>query len=259
VNSTSMAVLSVMFAMGLSACGDSMTVSTEQPTSTEDGIGSAVVTAIPVPDVSDVSSESLTEFTPHAQGELWLVGPPDDGPDWPFRIPSGGVMLAASSGYEYDRGQPDELVRRSIAVAVVTVTSVAEPSPLVPRDGERPSDKTGQLEFVHDVVIPVVLRVEDVVVGAGAIEPGKEYGLEVSAWEVDGKLFEFEESLVPRPGERYLVFVTFNRIEDAPVTSGTIRTTAAGDGRILLATAEAEGLLDPARWSESLRSEGLLP
>ena len=238
----------------MSACGENASV-----------VSSSVPAMSNVPEVS----ASVTSGASTASAPLSLVGPPDTGPDWPFTTPSGGVMLAAANGYEYDRGEPDDLVRRSVAVATATVMSVGEPEPPV-RSDEQPSDETAALEFVHDVVIPVALRIDDVIVGS-AVEAGAGYTLDVSAWVVDGSLFEFAESRVPRPGERYLLFITFNRLVDAPAASGAIRTAGAGDGRVPLDEAESGGMLVAARWrdelaadfdpgfAEELRSAGLLP
>jgi hypothetical protein len=178
-------------------------------------------------------------------------------------------MSAAASGYEYDRGEPDDLVRRSVAVATAEVIDVTEPErPAI--EGEMPNDETAALAFVNDVLVPVSVRIDEVLAGT-AVEPGREYVLGVSAWVRDEVLYEFEEDRLPLPGERYLLLLTFNRLQDAPELSGYLRTTAAGDGRVPLDEAAAAGMTSPDRWrgalaadfpsayAEELRSEGFLP
>ncbi len=178
-------------------------------------------------------------------------------------------MNAEASGYEYDHGEPDDLVRRSVAVVVAQVIGFGEPERFTVQ-GERADDDTAELEFVNDVVVPVSVRIDEVLAGI-AVEAGGEYVLETSAWVYDDMLFEFEESQMPLLGESYLFFVMVNRVQDAPVIGGTLKTTAAGDGRVLLSDADAAGMLDPDRWlnvlgtdfdsdyAAELRAAGLLP
>ena len=188
-------------------------------------------------------------FVPFQRGDYTMVGPPVDASIWNLDIPSGGVFSGAASMFEFDQGEPDDLVRRSIAVVTADVLGIGAPlTPSVDPDSEFPSDMSVEEFLGGQVMIPVRVRIAEMLAGAG-VETGAEYELQVGAVVDDSELLEFEEDRLPLLGESYLLFVHANSVDAVPMLSGRLRTTGVGTGRIPLEEADAEGLLQPDRWT----------
>jgi hypothetical protein len=194
-------------------------------------------------------------FVPFQRGDYTMVGPPVDASIWSLDIPSGGVFSGEASMFEFDQGEPDELVRRSIAVVTADVVGIGAPlTPAVGAGSEFPSDMSVDEFFGGQVMIPVRVRIAEVLAGAG-VEAGAEYELHVGAVIDGGELLEFEEDRLPVLGESYLLFVDATTADAIPAVSGRLRSTGVGMGRIPLDEAEARGLLRPDRWTATISSD----
>lgn len=194
-------------------------------------------------------------FVPFQRGDYMMIGPPVDASLWSLDLPSGGVVSGAASGFEFDQGEPDDLVRRSIAAATGAVVGIDAPmTPSVGAGSEFPSDMKVDEFFGGQVTMPVRVRIDEVLAGAG-VEPGVEYELQVGAVIDDGELLEFAEDRLPVLGQRYLLFLHANAVDAVPMHSGRLRTTGVGTGRIPLVEAEAQGLLRPDRWAGTIGTD----
>lgn len=62
-------------------------------------------------------------FVPFQRGDYTMVGPPVDASVWSLDIPSGGVFSGEASMFEFDQGEPDEIVRHARCVHTSRVSS----------------------------------------------------------------------------------------------------------------------------------------
>lgn len=206
----------------------------------------------PTPRV-EAPADADEPFVAHQRGDWWMVAPPVDPSMWSLDIPSGGVLSGEASLFEFDQGEPEDLVRRSIAVVTGEVVEIGSPAtPSIGAGSEFPSDMSVDEFFGGQVMVPVRIRIDEVLAGAG-VEPGAEYELGVGAVFDDGELLEFAEDRIPALGGRYLMFLHASAVDDVPVRSGRLRTTGVGTGRIPLAEACAQSLesrrLEPGQFS----------